>query len=820
MGDVVQDLRVGLRLLVKDRSFSITALLTLAVCIAANTVIFSVVRSVLLRPLPFPESGRAVLLYNSYPNAGAARGANGVPDYYDRLSAVPALEDQALFRQEGMTFGDESGAERLASIRATPSFFRLVRQQPVAGRIFSEQEGEPGNDRKALLSYGFWQRKFGGDQAVVGRTIRLNGNPYDVVGIMPRTFTFLTNRVDVYVPAAFSPDERSDERRHSNNWQMVGRLAAGASLATVRQQIDALNAANDKRFPNFHQILLDAGFHTEAVMLQDDVVRDVKGMLYLLWGGVLFVLLIGCVNISNLVVVRAGTRTREMATRHAIGGDLMRLTRQLVTETTLLAVVGGVLGVVLGWWALRSISALRLDDLPRGYEIALDPVSLAVLLAMTAGIGVLLGIAPALRLWRMNLNVELRQESRGGTSSRRANNVRRVLAGLQVALALVLLVGAGLLLASFRAAADLDYGFSADGVATAAVNLPQSAYQDDAALRTFVERALEQIRSRPGVEAAGVTSSLPFTGNRSDSVILAEGYTMQPGESLISPTQVMASPGYFEAMKATLVSGRTFDARDTAEAPKVAVIDDRLARKFWPGQDAVGHRLYFPEDINDITRITPETRFYTIVGVVREIQMIDPRADVHPVGAYYLSFAQNPTRNFSFAVRSPAAAGEAGTIRQVVAGLDPQLPAYFVKPMQEWIDDALVGRRVPVLIAGAFGLVALLLSAVGIYGVLAYSVAQRRRELGVRLALGGSSGSVFGLVLMDGVRVVGAGLAVGLVAAFFVGRLMRSQLFEVAPMNPFVLAPVTVLLAVVALVAVAIPAFRASRIDPAIVLGK
>jgi predicted permease len=821
MSDFLQDVRFGLRLLFKDRSFTITALLTLAVCIAANTAMFSIVRSVLLRPLPFPDSERAVLLYNSYPNAGAARVGNAVPDYFDRLTAVPALEDLSVFRQEGMTFGDESGAERLPSLRATPSFFRLIRQPPVLGRIFTSDEGEPGNTNKVLLSYGFWQRKFGGRPSVVGTAIRLNGNQYDVVGVLPKAFTFLDDGIEVYLPAAFSAEEKSDGRRHSNNWQMVGRLAPGATIETVRQQIEALNAANDNRFPQFHQILADARFHTVTVLLQDDVVRDVKGVLYLLWGGVMFVLLIGCVNIANLVMVRAGGRAREMATRHAIGGDLGRLARQLVTETTVLALAGGILGVLFGWWALRSMSALRLDELPRGYEIHLDAASLLALLALTVVIGIVLGLAPALRLWRMNLNVELRQESRGGTSSRRANLVRRVLAAAQVSIALVLLIGAGLLLASFRAVLDLDYGFTPAGVATATVNLPGAFYKDDASLRTFAQRALEGIRAQPGVEAAGTTNALPFTGNVNNNVILAEGYTMQPGESLLAPTSVVVSPGYFEAMQVGLLTGRTFDARDTAEAPTVAVIDERLARKFWPGQDAVGHRLYLPDDIKDLTKVTAKTRFFTVVGVVREMQMVDPRADVNPVGVYYFPFAQSPRRNISFAVRtSGPPSGAANSLRRVVAGLDPQLPAYDVKPMQEWIDDALVGRRVPMLIAMGFGAVALFLAAVGIYGVLAYSVAQRKRELGVRMALGGSTGSVFGLVLTDGVKVVAAGIAVGLIGAFFVGRLMRNQLFNVAPMNPLVLAAVTATLSVVAVVAVAIPALRASRIDPAVVLGK
>jgi predicted permease len=399
---------------------------------------FSIVRSVLLKPLPFPGSERIVYLYNSYPNAGAPRVGAAVPDYFDRLQAVPALDQQALFRQEGMTFGDDNSSERLVSIRATPSFYRLVRVVPELGRVFEENEGEVGRESKVILSRGFWIRRFGGDKSIVGKTIRLNGNPFDVVGVMPLGFTFLQNDVDLFLPAAFPPAAKADNQRHSNNWQMIGRLKEGASIDLVRQQVDALNIQNDQLHPEFRQVLKDAHFRTISVFLQDDVVRDVKAGLYLLWGCVLFVLVIGCVNIANLVIVRSSGRTREMATRHAIGGDLSRLARQLLTETTLLSLAGGAIGVLLGWYALRSVSVLNLDQLPRGYEIAIDPVTVAVILALTLAVGVAIGVAPVVRLRRMNLNVELREENRGGTSGRRANLVRRGLATLQVAIALVL----------------------------------------------------------------------------------------------------------------------------------------------------------------------------------------------------------------------------------------------------------------------------------------------------------------------------------------------------------------------------------------------
>jgi predicted permease len=818
---MLNDFRFAVRILLKDRSFTLTALLTLAICIAANTAMFSIVRSVLLKPLPFPGSERIVYLYNSYPSAGAPRVGAAVPDFFDRRQAVPALEELAIFRQEGVTFGDENSAERLQNIRATPSFYRLVRVQPELGRPFSDDEGEPGQESKVLLSHGFWLRKFGGDPHVVGRMIRLNGNPFEVVGVMPLGFTFLQNDFDLFLPAAFAPAQKSDDQRHSNNCQMVGRLKDGASLEVVRQQVDALNARNDERFPEFKQILKDARFHTVAVYLQDDVVRDVKAGLYLLWGCVLFVLVIGCVNIANLVIVRTSGRTREMATRHAIGGDLSRLARQLLTETTLLSFAGGAVGILLGWYTLRSVSVLNLDQLPRGYEIALDPITVVVILALTLAVGLALGVAPVVRLRRMNLNVELREENRGGTSGRRGNRVRRALATLQVAIALVLLVGAGLLVFSFRAVLHLDLGFTPDNVMTAAVSPPATAYKDPAALVTFAERSLEAIRAVSGVEAAGVTTVVPFSGNVNSSVIFAEGYVMKPGESLLAPTIGIVSAGYFEAMRIPMVSGRAFDRRDTATSNKTVIVDERMAKKFWPDRDPIGRRMYTPSDPKDFQKITPNTQFLTVVGVAKEVQLIDPRADVTPVGTVYLPFPQQPIRAITFIVRTrmPSTA-IGGDITQAVGGLDPQLPVYRIRSMQEWIDRALIGRRVPMLIAMAFGVVALLLAAVGIYGVLAYGVVQRQREIGVRLALGGTAGGVFGLVLKDGLWIVGIGVAAGLASSLAVGQLMKSELFNVAPMDPLVLGAGTGALVIVALVATMIPAWRASRIDPIVALSR
>jgi predicted permease len=808
-------LRHTIRLLLKDRSFTITALLTLALCIGANTAIFSVVRSVLLRPLPVPDAGRLVLVYNSYPNAGAERAGAAVPDYFDRLRDVKALDQQAMFRRTGVTLGAEAGAERLTAVTATPSFYRMLQIAPVAGTLFVDQDAEEGATRRVLLGYAIWQQRFGGDAAIVGREIRLNGNVHQVAGVLPQHFTFLWNDIDVYLPTQFTAVEKSDARRHSNSWTFVGRLAPDASLQQVSQQLDALQAANDTRFPNFKQILKDAGYRTVAVNLQDDTVRELRPVLYLLWGGVLVVLLIGCVNIANLVMVRSSARNRELATRHAIGATMARLGRQLLSETMLLAVVGGAFGVALGWWALSAVPLLGLDEIPRGHEIRLDLVSVAVALGLTLVVGLLIGLVPVLRLTRMNINATLREEGRGGTVSRATNLLRRSLAASQIALACILLVGAGLLVASFQKVLRIDPGFNPDGVITASVSLPVARYADDPAVVSVMARILEAARSIPGVDHAGLTSTVPMSGDYSSSVIFAEGYVMKPGESLISPSQAVVSDGYFEAMKTTLVKGRLFTGGDTAESTRVAIIDERLAAKFWPGQDPIGRRLYQPESVEDVLAITPNTKFYNVVGVVKEVQVLGLATGVEPVGAYYFPYSQEPDRGPFIALRTSVAPESViSTLRTKIAAIDAELPLYGIHTMVERMDDSLVGRRVPMLLALAFAGVALFLSAIGVYGVLAYQVAQRRREIGIRMALGSTAREVFVLVLKDGLRIASAGLAVGLVGTYFVSQTMKSQLYDIAPMDPRVVGAVAAVLVGVSLIATLIPARRASRVNP------
>jgi predicted permease len=544
---MISDLRVGLRLLWRDKAFTITTVATLALCIGANTALFSVVHNVLLRPLPVPDSDRIVLMGNAYPGAGASAAAGGnssVPDYYDRLKETDVFEEQAVYNGANQSVDQNGTPVRVRVTRVTPSFFRLLRVAPALGRTFSEAEGEVGNDKKVVLSYALWQSQFGGDASVVGKDIRIDGQPFGVVGVMPKGFYFLNPTVMLWRPLAFTAQQKADDQYHSNNFQNIGRLKAGGSIQVARQQIDAINARNLEKIPALKPLLINAGFHTTVDPLQETLVREIKATLYLMWGGALFVLLIGCVNVANLVLVRSRARLKELATRLALGASKMRIARQLVTESVILTTLSAVAGLAIGYAALRLLGTVNIQDLPRGEEIRLDGVVVAYTVAVASVIGLVLGLIPVANVLPANLTMVLREEGRGGTAGRGARTLRRALVVAQVAFAFVLLIGAGLLFASFRRVLAVQPGFNQDGVLTAAISLPRSRYTDDQALINFTHESLDRLRALPGVTAVGATDTIPFGGNHSDSVIFAEGYQMKPGESVISPKAVDVKPGY------------------------------------------------------------------------------------------------------------------------------------------------------------------------------------------------------------------------------------------------------------------------------------
>jgi predicted permease len=816
------DLRASARLLLKDRAFTATAALTLAVCLGANIAIFAVVYSVLLRPLPVPEADRLVAFGDVYPTVTPNDiVSNTVPSYFDRRQALSGLDEHALFTFWFDTLAIDGLPQEIRGMRTTPSLFRVLRVEPALGRTFTDGEGEAGADRKIILSHGLWQRLFGGDLAAIGRDVRLGwtGQPYTVVGVMPRGFHFFEmgsdghartggDSVQFWIPLVFTPAHRSDDARTRYGFFHVARLAPGTTVEHVRAQADALNARMFEQYPQFG--LRDLGMYTAVTPLQDALTGSVRGVLYLLWGGAGFVLLIGALNIANLSLARASARGRELATRMALGAGRLRLTRQLVLEGVLLAGVGGLAGVALGESLVQALVTGGLAHLPNATSIRIDAPVIAAVAAVTLLIGVVLGLVPAASLGPRQLRLALSEGGRTGTSGRVARLFRRGLVIVQVAASVVLLIGAMLLLTSFRNLLSIDAGFKGDGVISATVFPPPSRYADQAAVARLSDRLLESIRHLPGVRAAGITSNIALSGHTSPAAVSAADRPPAPGDPPVIPSVVAVSAGYFEAMGTPLVRGRLFADSDRAGTLPVAIVDERLAARLWPGADAVGQEL----SRGDSAR-------YTVVGVVRDVAFESPARRADSIGTAYFAHAQAPPmgRLRWLAVKT---AGDPATLvpmlRSTLAAIDRDLPLSDVQSMTERTASAFVPQKLATTLASLFGSVALLLSAVGVYGVLAFVVARRTREIGVRMALGSSPRGIFRLVLGEGAAVVAGGLGLGLLGAIALRRVLEGHVFGVHATEPAILAAVAVGTGTIALLACLSPALRASRVDPLIVL--
>ena len=802
------DLRYALKLLLKQKGFTAAALLTLALCIGATTAVFSMVNSVLLKPLPFEGADRLVSIYNSYPRAGVERGGAAVPDYYDRRQ-LSALEEVAMFTRRGVTIGETGRPERTDGMAVTPSLFPMLGVPTAAGRTFAADEGEPGNEHKAVLSWQLWHDRYGGSPDAVGKTIRVDDVEHTIVGVMPRDFVFQDPDVRLWVPLAFSAEERSDNARHANNSVMVAKLRPGATIEQAQQQIDALNARIVERLPQFADLLKQVGFRTVVADYRSELTRDVRDTLWLLQAGVALVLLIGCVNVANLVLVRSTARHREMATRAALGASPARLTRQMVTESLIIAISGGVLGVLLGWVAVRAFTAFAVEQLPRGAEVSLDLTTLLVAFLVSVVAGLIFGMVPAARLRGADLGAIFREEGRTGTAGRTTTAWRSALVAAQVSLAFTLLVAAGLMVTSFARTLAVDTGFDPEGVLTASVSLPVTRYGEAAARRQFADRLLERTRALPGVSAVGVTSVLPFGSERNANAVTAEGYEPRPDDRLIAPVNSLVSDGYFEAMGIRVVAGRGFTPGDREGATPVAVVDRSLAEHFWPGQDPVGRRM-----APGLAQDGDELNYRTIVGVVEDVHVERLSGD-EVKGHFYLSAAQTPPGQLYVVLRT-AGSPESVTraLRAAVTEIDPELPIHDVRTMEERLSRSVATERLRMLLLAGFGALALFLAAIGLYGVLAYSVAQRRVEIGIRMALGSTATAIFRMVVGQGARLIVIGLGVGLAATLALGRLLRSMLYGVEPADPLVLAGVLVVLSATAFAACVIPARRALRIDP------
>ncbi|HEU0173279.1 MAG TPA: ABC transporter permease [Blastocatellia bacterium] len=805
---MLQDILFGLKLLWKQKAFSLAALLTLALCIGANTAVFTILHAVVLSGLPFPDSDRLVTMYNLYPGVGVTdRGANGVPDYLDRRKLTDVFEEVALIGSRGYDVGQEGATRRIDGEYVTPSYFRVLKTQPLLGRTFSEDEAVQGKDHVAILTESLWNEMFARDPNVIGRDIRLSGVPYRIVGVMPNAYQALDRDRKLWVPFAFTPEQTSDDARHSNNWGMIATLKRGATVAQARQRVDALNKANLTLFPKYKDLLESARFQTKVIGMKDEMVRDIKDTLYLLQAAVLGVLLIGCVNLANLILVRTSARIKELAVRFSLGAGRWRLSRQLLTESVAISVLGGLLGVGVALGGIRLLAWLGAEELPRGDHIRIDSGVLLFTMVTTLLTGLVFGSVPLLSLFKRDLNEVFRGNERMGTAGRHALSLRATLVVIQVSLAFTLLIGSGLLTRSFMRLMTVDPGFRAENVVTAQFSLPPNRYKDDAQRRNAVDSLLEKARAIPGVKQVGVTTYLPFSGNNNSSVLVIDGHELAPGELPPVPGWNTIDSGYLKAMGIPLLAGRNFSDSDGPDSQRVILVDQFMARRYWPNSSPIGSKMRQMDNMNS-------KDMFTIVGVVGSVKTGD-LAEQNPVGQVYFHYRQNGRDNMHVVLRGETDKTPlTNALRGALAQVDPEVALFDAKSMPERMSTSLLNRRAAMALCLIFAGLALLLAAVGIYGVLAYGVAQRTREIGIRMALGANARDVLRMVLGQGAKVTGIGLVIGAAAAFLGARAMASLLFEVKPYDPLVFLATGALLAGVALVASFIPSLRAVWIHP------
>lgn len=801
------ELRQTLRRLTRERGFTITALLTLALCIGANVAIFAVVDAILVRPLPYPHADRLVHVFNSYPGAGAPRSGTSLPNYYERTGNVAALDSISIHQRGRAVIGDAGSPTYVARDRVSPEFFDTLGVSLLMGRTFTEDEMLYDNWLRVIVTHEFWQSYFQGDPDVLGRTITVDSQTAEVVGVLRPGFRFLDSEAKFLMPLASNLEDRQPDRRHSNNQQMIARLAPGATLPDAQAQVDAFNAVQIQNDP-LANILRDAGFHTEVHALHADTVRQVRPTLLLLQAGVFALLLIGAVNLVNLLLIRAHGRAKEFAVRQALGAGRRDLAREILAETVVISLVGGLLGLATGALGIRLLAALGTDRLPLGVAITFDGRLALISLAASVVVGIALAAPILLVSLRSQLAPVLQAESRGGTISRAAQRVRHVFIVTQVALAFVLLSGAGLLGTSLQKVLATNPGFQAQQVLTGSLNLPWQNYREENDRQVFLNRMLAELSRQPGVAQAALVSGLPFGDNHSDNATTVEGVEPAPGESIRTHFTTSILGDYFPAMGIPLIEGRYLTAADEVSDLRVCVVDEDFVRRYWPNGDSpIGRRIASDVEVTDENAMT-------IIGVVGGIKTEDLVED-RKLGTVYLPYNLRASSSMYVVLRtSLAPEAMSATLRRVVLDLDPQLPLDDIQVLQHRIDDSLVTRRSPALLAGLFAGVALVLAAVGTYGVLAYAVGQRRREIGVRMALGALPGQVRWQFLGLGIRLLAIGVALGVFGAWGAGLAMQSVLYDVAPFHPGIAAATAAVLAVVVLAASLLPSHRASRVSP------
>ncbi|HXJ91929.1 MAG TPA: ABC transporter permease [Terriglobia bacterium] len=809
MNALVQDLRYALRMLRRNPGFTAVAVLTLALGIGANTAIFSVLDAVLLRPLPYNHPQQLVKIYSRFTGIGLPKDENAVsaPEFLDYQHLNQSFSGIAALNGGAFNIGSEGSPQRVAGATVSPSLFKILGVQPRLGRTFLPEEGTPGHDHEVVLSYGLWQRAFGGQREVLGSTIRVDAVPMTVVGVMPKGFDY-PDQSEVWTPLAFKPDDLTPDNRGNHGLDVLARTKPGLSYAQMRSDMDRVGETVIQQHPEYPYTKY--GFGVITVPLLEETVGDVRASLWILMGAVGLVLLIACANVASLLLARASGRQKEIAVRVAIGAGPARLARQLLTESTVLALAGGLAGLAFTPWVLHALITLSATALPRVAGTRIDIWALAFTLAVSLATGVLFGLAPALRVRRVGSYDALK--SGHTTEGAPSNRLRRALVMGEAALSVLLLAGAGLLLRSFMEVLKVNPGFQADEVLTVRVALPPVKYNKPEQIYPFYSGLIERIRALPGVLGAGAISSLPLSGQNFSGTATIDTHEVPIDDTTPEVDQRIVTPGYFEAMGIPLIRGRFFSDADWATAPPVAIVDETMVKTYWPHEDPIGRRIHIGD---------PKTKlpWLTVVGVVGHVHNRTLEAPSRT--ELYWPQAQDPfgIPAMGLAIRT---AGDpmalAPTIQKVVQATDPDLPVYRVRTMSDAIGDSLARRGLAMILLAVFSGLALLLASVGIYGVTSYSVNQRQQEIGLRMALGARRAQVLGMVIGQGMRTTLVGLVFGLVAALALTRLMSSLLFDVRPADPMALGGAALLLSAIALLANFIPARRASKVDPMVAL--
>ncbi|HEY4099825.1 MAG TPA: ABC transporter permease [Gemmatimonadales bacterium] len=814
MESLLSDFRYAARRLRHAPAFTLIVVLTLALGIGANSAIFSVVNTVLLVPMPYRDPARLVTIYHKYPTLKleAPVSAPGFRDYRDRTRSFSGVGVEAGWSVNLTGVGDP---QRLIGGRTTGLFFPTLGISPAMGRTITVDDDQAGHEHVIVLSNGLWLRDFGGRSDVVGKPVQLNGVAYQVIGVMPRGFVDPFNpRVEVWTPAAIDPAQFVPGNYTSEYLNLVARLKPGVTLDAASREMAAFATQLKKDNPsNF-----SPDWTLEVRTMNDVQTGAIRPALLILLGAVGFVLLIACGNVANLMLARAASRQREIAVRAALGATRWDLVRQLLAESLLLSLSGGVLGLAIAYGSVKALVASNPSKLPRAGDLAIDSHVVLFTLAIAILTGVLFGLVPALQAWRADLQPSLKDGGRGGTADRAGQRLRRALVIAQIALALMLLAGGGLLIRSFQRLADVSPGFVPDHLLTFGIGLPPARYGNDTVRTAFWSALATRLEQVPGVVAAGETTVVPFGGNWSTGSFNVEGYTPPKGANGPWGDIRTVSPDFFAAMKIPRHAGRVFTAHDDGHAIAVAVVDDQFVKRFYPpGTDPIGRRFYFGNSTPDST-----TQYISIIGVVghaaHEGLDADPRIQV------YLSVLQPAANSGGIArmdvvVRTtgdPLAA--TGALRTALADLDRDLPMARVTTLDDLVSASMGQRRLSMVLLAVFAGLALLLASLGIYGVMSFAVAQRTREFGLRVALGASRENVIGLVLYQGVVLAAVGTVIGLAGALGLTRLITSQLYGVGANDPGTFAVVTLLLLAVALAASVIPAWRATRIDPLVAL--